>query len=147
MIVTIVKSGTLYRAKLITYEYAQMLVEEYPSAKIPVSSEDSELINMFFDSALASLLDFLPQDISVSNEPMQVSITIPDHPLRNASNNISIDTGIKDYILNYILNEWYKLRNPDRCQFHIMAMNKERDNINRRINQRTEPVRRPQHPW
>ena len=147
MIVTIVKSGTLYRAKLVSYEYAQMLVEEYPSAKIPISSEDSELINMFFDSALASLLDFLPQDISVSNEPMQVSITIPDNPLRNTSNNIGIDTGIKDYILNYILNEWYKLRNPDRCQFHITAMNKERENINRRINQRTEPVRRTQHPW
>ena len=149
MISTIVKSGIFYKAKLLSYQFSDMLSlsNELVASKLAISSEDSELIYSFLESALGSLVESLPPTSEMVTSQESYILTIPTEANFSTIQTIGIDTEIKDYLVNFVLNEWYKLLYPERCQFHILAMEQNRTNIHVRLNKRTEPVRRGLSPW
>ena len=149
MTITVIKSGIFYNAKVASFAFSDMLSlsNELVASKLAISSDDSELIYSFIEQGVASVLDFLPQTTESTNTQDGFTLTIPTGLNYNPVQTSGIEVGIKTYIMNYVLNEWYKLKYPERCQFHIMAMEQDRSNINSRLNKRTIPVRREQSPW
>ena len=149
MISTIVKSGIFYKAKLLSYQFSDMLSlsNELVASKLAISSDDSELIYSFLESALGSLVESLPPTSEMVTSQESYILTIPTEANFSSIQTTGIDTEIKDYLVNFVLNEWYKLLYQERCQFHILAMEQNRTNIHVRLNKRTQPVRRGLSPW
>ncbi len=78
MISTIVKSGIFYKAKLLSYQFSDMLSlsNELVASKLAICSEDSELIYSFLESALGSLVESLPPTSEMATSQESFILTI-----------------------------------------------------------------------
>lgn len=128
------------------------------ATKMQASDDNDDILNSFIDSASFDISDVLTGILSESRLEKEDYLTEKGFPsvrfvfytsvpkTFDANQNESILNGIKGYMTNYALWEWFKITNPKEAEAFLAECTKLKGKIIHRINQRTKPIRRPIRP-